>query len=191
MFTSAIEWLYGIKVHHPEVDKKRDLQFALRREEFSRILLAGMDLSGASDPLLPSSSPSNTAGNAQKALAYGGKYFRALITPARQDLIGGLLTSTLFLPYSKLLSSPYGHLYSSSPSSSSTPSSTNDQVIAHFTAVYLLQMGLPTESPLSVVVDTGAGSGGAISRILKVGKVMKDKKTAWSSTEELPVRSFP
>lgn len=51
-------------------------------------------------------------------------------------------------------------------------------------------MGLPTESPLSVVVDTGAGSGGAISRILKVGKVMKEKKTAWSSTEELPVRFY-
>ena len=45
------------------------------------------------------------------------------------------------------------------------------------------------QPPLRVVGDIGGG--GALVRIEKGKKVMQDKKSEWSATEELPVSSHP
>lgn len=42
--------------------------------------------------------------------------------------------------------------------------------------------------PLRVVGDIGGG--GALARIEKGRKVMRERKSEWSQTDELPVRSF-
>lgn len=170
-----------------------DLEFELRKEEYIRLLLAGSDLTtaGEREPLLPSTGkPTAPDPHVQAALAYGGTHFRRFLTgPARRDLISALFTSTIYLPFTRLLSSPYGHLYSSyiAPSSSSPKSGAveSSSLCATFAASFLGTLDLPKESPLSVVTDIGGG--GAMGRIQKVRAVMKEKKTEWSAVGELPV----
>jgi E3 ubiquitin-protein transferase RMND5 len=48
-------------------------------------------------------------------------------------------------------------------------------------------MGLSRQVPLRVVGDIGGG--GALARIEKGRKVMRERKSEWSQTDELPVRS--
>lgn len=193
--TRALEWVEG----HPEHGvrggggggDKDDLEFALRKEEFIRLLLAGSDLSSETDSLLPS--PSASAGvnpHVEQALAYGGEHFRRLHTPERKDLISALLTSTIYMPFPRLLSSPYASIYSPylAPASPSTGGAIETSPLcATFAARFLETLGLPRESALSVVSDIGGG--GAMAKIIKVRSVMKEKKTEWSAVGELPVRS--
>lgn len=197
--TRALEWVE----QHPEhgagggagagaVAEGDDLEFALRKEEFIRLLLAGSDLSSETDSLLPS--PSASAGvnpHVQQALAYGGEHFRRLHTPARKDLISALLTSAIYMPFPRLLSSPYASLYTpyltpSSHSAAGGGAIETSPLCATFAARFLETLGLPRESALSVVSDIGGG--GAMAKILKVRSVMKEKKTEWSAVGELPVR---
>jgi len=197
----AIEWVLS----HPEQDPKGDLEFSLRKEEFIRILLGGTSLDPPTDtemetePLLPPSSFSSSSKlkslppdpYSQAALAYGGTHFRHLLTPSRTSLICSLLTSPLYMPFPRLLSSPYGPIFSPySPSLSHSPSTTapspTSSLCASFSAAYLKSLGLPNQSPLTVVTDVGGS--GAMAKIMKVRQVMKEKRTEWSAQGELPVR---
>lgn len=145
----------------------------------------------------------------ERALAYGGQHFRPLLlsgssasgsgSSSRTALVCSLLTSPLYLPLDRLLSSPYGSLYapylaSSSSSSSPTTTSTtprplelrpNEPLLLLFTEAYLRLLSLPKNSPLTVVTDVGGS--GALAKIIKVRTVMKEKKTEWSAVGELPV----
>lgn len=205
--TSALEWVE----QHPGVEGSRedDLEFALRKEEYCRILLGGSDTSasaslGEREPLLSSSSSKSTSSETtptpdrwvQLALAYGGHHFRSLLTPARKDLISALLTSPLYMPLPRLLHSPYAHLfaqYVGAPSPSNLPgeevvvggATESNPLCASFAAAFLRLLELPKDSPLSVVTDIGGG--GAMAKIQKVRMVMKEKKTEWSAVGELPV----
>ncbi|ORY81767.1 hypothetical protein BCR35DRAFT_278795 [Leucosporidium creatinivorum] len=192
--TRALQWVE----EHPEHGggtgaEGDDLEFALRKEEFIRLLLGGSDLSSSSsemEPLLPSSpsKPSTLDPHVHQALAYGGQHFRRLHTPARKDLIAALLTSTIYMPFPRLLSSPYASLYSSyltSPSDAGAGAIETSPLCATFAARFLETLGLPRDSALSVVSDIGGG--GAMAKILKVRSVMKEKKTEWSAVGELPV----
>lgn len=185
------------------------MEFALRKEEFIRTLLGGAtsltdgtsDVEMETEPLLPPppTSPTSTSSrrrlppdpHCQAALAYGGTHFRHLLTPARTSLICSLLTSPLYMPLPRLLSSPYGHLfepYSPSSHTSSSSSSPTLSLCASFSSAYLESLGLPKESPLTVVTDVGGS--GAMAKIMKVRAVMKEKRTEWSASGELPVRFF-
>ncbi|GAA6059015.1 hypothetical protein JCM10212_001240 [Sporobolomyces blumeae] len=208
----AIEWV----LDHPDQDEARDLEFALRKEEFVRVLLKDTRLAPLSDhemetePLLPAepspptpATPKAPMGsrsappdpNAQAALAYGGTHFRHLLTPARQSTICALLTAPLFMPFPRLLASPYGSIFApySLASSDVVDSSTAEPqapsptiaLCASFSAAFLASLGLPKESPLTVVTDVGGS--GAMAKIMKVRAVMKEKKTEWSASGELPV----
>lgn len=161
-----------------------DLEFELRKEEYIQLLLRESDVSGASEPLLP---PGTVTASVRAALEYGGAHFRQFVTPARQEVIGRLLTAPLWMPFSRLVVSPYAELfvdYAVGPDGSTRLAETRLQ--ATFAAAYLQTMGLPRLSPLTVVTDIGGG--GALAVIQKVRAVMKERKTEWSAVEELPVR---
>ena len=139
----------------------------------------------------------------ERALAYGGQHFRPLVLSSasssgssRTALVCSLLTSPLYLPLDRLLSSPYGSLYAPylASSSSSSPTTTpttpaslraNEPLLLLFTEAYLRALSLPKNSPLTVVTDVGGS--GALAKIIKVRTVMKEKKTEWSAVGELPV----
>ncbi|GAA5925537.1 ubiquitin-protein ligase RMD5 [Sporobolomyces koalae] len=195
----AIEWV----LDHPELDPNRDLEFELRKEEFIRILLAGTSFdqgtedhdmnevvtTDAADTIRTGTPPNP---HSQAALAYGGQHFRHLLTATRTPLVCALLTAPLYMPFSKLVRSPYGSIfepYSRSPAqpSTSTAASTNptNALCARFSAAYLRSLGLPKQSPLTVVTDVGGS--GAMAKIMKVRAVMKEKRTEWSASGELPV----
>ncbi|GAA5962245.1 hypothetical protein JCM21900_000136 [Sporobolomyces salmonicolor] len=190
--TAAIDWLLA----YPDADPLGDLEFSLRREEFIRLLLAGSSLEPPTDaemetePLLPPAPAPAVKGappdpHVQAALAYGGTHFRHFMTPARQTTICALLTSPLYMPLPRLLASPYGPLYQPYTSSTTTASSPTDSLCLAFSAAYLKHLGLPRDSPLTVVTDVGGS--GAMAKIMKVRAVMKEKKTEWSAVGELPV----
>ncbi|KAK4699603.1 hypothetical protein P7C70_g6656, partial [Phenoliferia sp. Uapishka_3] len=104
--TSALGWVQ----ENPDADPDKDLEFELRKEEYIRILLRDTDLSGVSDPLLPSPS-APLSQSRQSALHYAGSHFNALWTDQRAETICALSTSPLFMPFSRLLTSPYRGLY--------------------------------------------------------------------------------
>lgn len=54
-----------------------------------------------------------------------------------------------------------------------------------FEKEYCARLGLSCELPLRIVGDIGGG--GALARIEKGRKVMRDKKSEWSQIDELPV----
>ena len=54
-----------------------------------------------------------------------------------------------------------------------------------FSREYCARLGLGKQVPLRVVGDIGGG--GALGRIEKGRKVMRERKSEWSQTNELPV----
>ncbi|BGP48217.1 hypothetical protein JCM10450v2_004089 [Rhodotorula kratochvilovae] len=209
--TRALDWV----AEHPDADPDGELAFALRKEEYLRLVLAAGDFepsaggdassgdameTDAPAPPLPSATslarrksslaslpphasappPAPASPHAQRALAYGGTHFRGLLTPARAGEVCALLAAPLFLPLARLRASPYGGLID--PAAREQGS---NAVAAAFAAAFLAKLGLPRESPLTVVTDVGGG--GALAKIMKVRAVMKEKKTEWSAVGELPV----
>ena len=55
-----------------------------------------------------------------------------------------------------------------------------------FAKEYCASLGMSRQVPLRVVGDIGGG--GALARIEKGRKVMRERKSEWSQTDELPVR---
>lgn len=100
--TLALAWVQA----NPDSDPDRDLEFELRKEEYIRILLRDADLSGSSDPLLPAPMPTLSPSK-QEALQYAGAFFQRLWTDARAETICALSACSLYLPFSRLLTSPY------------------------------------------------------------------------------------
>lgn len=194
----ALRWIERERSRGREVDAGGELEFALHRDAFVRLLLGTRDTT--TEPLLPQSSAATQGSSAGRsvpaethtALAYGHAHFTRLCTPERLPEISALFTSTVFLPLSRLLVSPYASIYAEYTAAvdlvdggeSAAPPPTV-RLQAMFAASYLKQLGLPQESPLSVVTDVGGG--GALARIQKVRNVMREKKTEWSAKGELPV----
>ncbi|KAM0791205.1 hypothetical protein ACM66B_005687 [Microbotryomycetes sp. NB124-2] len=199
--SSALAWVQ----QHQDADSDGHLEFELRKEEYVRLLLDGSDLRSSAmdhEPLLPKASRGRGARKVEpsvsRALEYGGAHFRRLLTPQRSETINALLTAPVFMPFSRLLTSPYASYFASYAEAeddhgASTfadvsrlidlrPESKLSQI---FAAAYLKALGLPKDSPLSVVTDIGGS--GAMAKIHKVKAVMKEKKTEWSAVGELPV----
>lgn len=177
--SSALEW-----VQHELNETNSELEFQLRKEEYIRLLLAG-SRSIETEPLLPQTTTSGLDTNVEAALRYGGIHFRPFLTNAtRRELIGSLLTASIYMPLPKLLSSPYAHLFQPY-ASDSTSTEEDTELCGIFATAFLKKMGLGKDSALSVVVDIGAS--GAMAKIQKVRDMMKEKKTEWSAVGELPV----
>ncbi|BGP16199.1 hypothetical protein JCM10213_007057 [Rhodosporidiobolus nylandii] len=191
---SAIAW-----VEEQEGEEEEgELEYQLRREEFIRLLLSSSSQAaveeGEDEPMDTDAPPAQLNTKevdqaARRALAYGGAHFRRLMTPGRSEEICALLTSPLYLPLPRLLASPYGSLFSpyippSADIAYAVPAPTQALADA-FAAAFVEKLGLPRDSPLSVVTDVGGS--GALAKIMKVRQVMKEKKTEWSARGELPV----
>ncbi|KAK4053885.1 hypothetical protein OIO90_003722 [Microbotryomycetes sp. JL221] len=191
--TNALAWV----AEHPGEDVSRDLEFELRKEEYVRLLLGGSDLGKSSmehEPLLPARDKVVDP-HVSRALTYGGVHFRLLLSPERRELVSALLTAPVFMPFSRLLTSPYASLFAEyaepeeeqaqGESSGALDLKPGRRLCTMFAAAFLKSINMPRDSPLSVVTDIGGG--GAMAKIQKVRAVMKEKKTEWSAVGELPV----
>lgn len=130
----------------------------------------------------------------ESALAYSQLHFPRFF-PTRFNESVRLTSSVLFAPLSRLRASPYADLFKPSAHGSSTPTTADaaaepwlhaDHLVPLFSKEFCTQLGWSRELPL--VVATDMGSGGALAKIAKVRSVMKEKRTEWSQSDELPVR---
>ncbi|BGP08104.1 hypothetical protein JCM10049v2_003949 [Rhodotorula toruloides] len=127
----------------------------------------------------------------QHALSNGGLHFRRFIAssshPSRATEICALFTSTMYLPLSRLASTPYAPIYAPYLLPPPAVPSPTESLLALFTSLFLARLPhkLPRDDPLKVVTDVGGS--GALAKIMKVRAVMKEKKTEWSAVGELPV----
>ncbi|GAA5875170.1 hypothetical protein JCM8547_005541 [Rhodosporidiobolus lusitaniae] len=127
----AIAWLE----EHPEVDKDGALEYGLRKEQFIGMIFSALgsgtkgSVEGSTPDVAMDTDDTSSAPPVASAIACGGHPFRRLMTSQRSEEICALLTTPLYLPFPRLLASPYGSLFSaySSTSSSfhSTPNSTS------------------------------------------------------------------
>lgn len=111
---------------------------------------------------------------------------KSAISYARQHLKGfyhlygaevnRLLASIAYLPLSRLRASPYADL---------TLPSIHDDLEPLFSKEYCASLGMSRQVPLRVVGDIGGG--GALARIEKGRKVMRERKSEWTQADELPV----
>ncbi|SCZ88842.1 BZ3500_MvSof-1268-A1-R1_Chr2-1g04671 [Microbotryum saponariae] len=209
--TSALEWIEqtrrssekpgsiddAARQANSDPDPDSDLEFELRKEEYIRLLLStsldDKDMAEREPLLAQNSSPSSQdkrqQGSINLALRYGGHHFRRLMTPSRRSHIEALLTAPIYMPLERLLHSPYAPIFEPYvPTESTLLPAESTPTCAMFTAAFLSTLGLPRDSPLTVVTDIGGS--GAMAKIHKVRAVMKEQKTSWSAIGELPVRSF-
>lgn len=84
----------------------------------------------------------------------------------------------IYLPISRLQASPYADLASPMLHLDLEPM---------FAKEYCASLGMSRQVPLRVVGDIGGG--GALARIEKGRKVMRERKSEWSQADELPVRA--
>lgn len=90
-----------------------------------------------------------------------------------------LMACIAYLPEAKLRTSPYADL---------TSPALHEDLEPLFVKEYCASLGMSRQDPLRVVGDIGGG--GALARIEKGRKVMRERKSEWSQTDELPVKSI-
>lgn len=141
------------------------LMFYLHRARLIQLLL---------DPSV--SSTTNPHNDCPAPLQYARDHLYPYIVSSHQQEIYHLLGALLYTP-SQLPTSPYADLLS--------PSLQPPALVPLFKVEFCRLHGWAREDPLSVVVDLGAG--GALSKIDKARKVMKDRLGEVRTWEELPV----
>lgn len=135
------------------------LEFCLHRSQYIRLLLATH---------LP---------NVPTALAYARANFKPFYHRYGAE-INKLMNCIIYLPISRLQASPYADLASPTLHLDLEPM---------FAKEYCASLGMSRQVPLRVVGDIGGG--GALARIEKGRKVMRERKSEWSQADELPVRA--
>jgi CTLH/CRA C-terminal to LisH motif domain len=135
------------------------LEFHLHRSQYIRLLL--------------SSAPPNKL----SALSYANATLRSFWADYSIE-IKRLTACVAYLPLTRLRTSPYHDLASPSLHLDLEPL---------FAKEYCTSLGMSKQVPLRVVGDIGGG--GALARIEKGRKVMRERKSEWSQTDELPVSS--
>jgi len=133
------------------------LEFSLHRSQYMCVLLA-------KDPP-----------DARSALSYAMSSMQHLY-PIYSSEINRLATCTIYTPQARLRASPYADLASPSLHLDLEPL---------FSKEYCASLGMSRQVPLRVVGDIGGG--GALARIEKGRKVMRERKSEWSQTDELPI----
>jgi len=88
---------------------------------------------------------------------------------------------TAFLYIDNLQRSPYGKPFLE-------PEKTWEDVAHSFTKEFCSLLGLSAQSPLYLAATAGAI---ALPTLLKMTSIMKEKRTEWTSQNELPVRVLP
>jgi hypothetical protein len=126
---------------------------------------------------------------ASRALAYARINFKQFY-PEHISEIARLSAAALYLPFERLLQSPYKDLFTDEGPEKSTSDIANNlyhapHLIPLFSSEYCTSLNMSKDLPLKVVTDIGGG--GALAKIAKVRGVMKEKRTNWSTVTELPV----
>ena len=134
------------------------LEFYLHRSQYMRLLLA------------------THPPDVQTALAYAKAKFPPFYHQHSIE-VNRLMNCVLYLPIARLQSSPYPDLASPALHLDLEPL---------FAKEYCASLGMSRQVPLRVVGDIGGG--GALARIEKGRKVMRERKSEWSQSDELPVR---
>lgn len=133
------------------------LEFYLHRSQYIHLLLS-------SDPP-----------NQVRAIQYANAMLRPFYNDHPAEF-RRLMACIMFLPEAKLRTSPYADLASPAVHTELEPL---------FAKEYCASLGMSRQVPLRVVGDIGGG--GALARIEKGRKVMRERKSEWSQTGELPV----
>ncbi|KAF7984055.1 hypothetical protein HWV62_17593 [Athelia sp. TMB] len=133
------------------------LEFYLHRSRYVRLLL------------------SSTRENQGSAISYANAMLRPFYNEQPAEF-RRLMACIAFLPEAKLRASPYADLASPSLHTDLEPL---------FTTEYCASLNMSRQAPLRVVGDIGGG--GALARIEKGRKVMRERKSEWSQTDELPI----
>ena len=161
---SSTRWVSHHKDRTHPSDLITSLEFALHRYEFLRILL------------------SSTTSDAQKsAIVYLRENLSDFIDrhPEYQPEAMRLSTCMIYLPLERLRCSPYADFVSPA---------IHEDLIPLFTKAFSTNLNMSKEAPLRVVADIGGG--GALAKIEKGRKIMRERKSEWSQTNELPVIKF-
>lgn len=146
--------------HHNRIfleDRGSPLEFHLHRSQFIQLLLSS-----------PTSNP-------QEAISY----FRTNLLPLYLSYtteIERLAGCFIYLPLDRLRHSPYADL---------ARPELHQELEPMFAREYCTSLGMSRQVPLRVVGDIGGG--GALARIEKGRKVMRERKSGWSQTDELPI----
>lgn len=175
-FTNMYQILHELKAHnlHPaifwarensaELEKRgSNLEFELSKLQFVWLFL-GHEVNG-----LPDDSNNGLEG----ALSYARQHFGRFQGRFLQD-IQKLATAMAYA--SNLRSSPYGHTFSTEESWST--------ISISFTREFCSLLGLSAESPLYIAATAGAI---ALPTLLKLASIVKEKRTEWTTQDELPV----
>ncbi|KAL4074481.1 CTLH/CRA C-terminal to lish motif domain-containing protein [Scleroderma yunnanense] len=133
------------------------LEFYLHRSQYIRLLLA-------CDPP-----------DYQPALSYANATLRNFYAEHTAEF-KRLMACVAYLPKNKLERSPYADL---------TSPTVHSDLESLFAIEYCARLGMSRQVPLRVVGDIGAG--GALARIEKARAVMKERKSEWSQSDELPI----
>ncbi|KAJ7774771.1 CTLH/CRA C-terminal to lish motif domain-containing protein [Mycena metata] len=134
------------------------LEFHLHRSQYIRLLL------------------STHPPSVMLAISYAKETMAPLFFTEHEDEFKRLTCCIMFLPLSKLQTSPYSDLASPSLHFDLEPL---------FAKEYCASLGMSRQVPLRVVGDIGGG--GALARIEKGRKVMRERKSEWSQADELPI----
>ena len=113
------------------------------------------------------------------ALAYAQANFPKFFSHHAMEL-RRLMTCMIFLPMNKILESPYADLANQA---------VHADLERMFATEYCANLGMSRQAPLRVISDIGGG--GALARIEKGRKVMRERKSEWSQADELPVSVCP
>jgi hypothetical protein len=124
-----------------------------------------------------SEGPSNSTTDCPAPLQYARDHLFPYMVSSHQQEIYHLLGALLYSP-AQLPTSPYADLLS--------PSLEAPALVPLFRVEFCRLHGWAREDPLAVVVDLGAG--GALGKIEKARKVMKERLGEVRAWEELPVR---
>ncbi|KAF7778768.1 hypothetical protein Agabi119p4_3113 [Agaricus bisporus var. burnettii] len=133
------------------------LEFFLHRSQYIRLLLS----THPPDPI--------------PAVHYARTYLQPFFKDHEQEMLR-LMACVAFLPLAKLQVSSYADLASPKLHFDLEPL---------FAREYCASLGMSRQVPLRVVVDLGGG--GALARIEKGRKVMRERKSEWSQKDELPI----
>ncbi|KAJ7097975.1 CTLH/CRA C-terminal to lish motif domain-containing protein [Mycena belliarum] len=110
-----------------------------------------------------------------RAIAYARETMQPFYVD-NEDEFKPLTACIAYLPLSRLQDSPYAYL--------ALPSLHLD-LEPLFAKEYCASLGMSRQVPLRVVGDIGGG--GALARIEKGRKVMRERKSEWSQADELPI----
>ena len=112
-----------------------------------------------------------------RAIDYANKHLQPFFAshPAELKRLMGCL---IFLPKERMQKSPYEDL---------TSDSIHLELENMFATEFSASLGMSKRPPLRVVGDIGGG--GALAKIEKGRRIMRERKSEWSQADELPVNS--